>query len=109
MIPRHVRIKKLPAKHKQSEVSEGGGAGRRDSGQRGGRAAAARGGAAGRAAVCGNRPTLSKAWGLAAEEAEVVAKHEDSPSPSAQARPGVSEPQRLQGEQGAPKRPITGL
>lgn len=47
MIPRHVRIKKLPAKHKQSQVSEGGGAGRRDSGQRGGRAAAARGGAAG--------------------------------------------------------------
>lgn len=38
-----------------------------------------------------------------------MAKHEDSPSPSAQARPGVSEPQRLQGEQGAPKRPITGL
>ena len=37
-----------------------------------------------------------------------MAKHEDSPSPSAQARPGVSEPQRLQGEQGHPSGPSQG-
>lgn len=40
MVPRHVRIKKLPAKHKQPQVSEGG---------------AARGDA-----VRGPRPTLSR-------------------------------------------------
>lgn len=49
MIPRHVRIKKLPAKHKQSQVSEalgqcvwGGGAAGRDSGQQQGGGAAQR-------------------------------------------------------------------
>lgn len=42
MIPRHVRIKKLPAKHKQLQVSEAGGAG-----QRGGGAGLQGGGTAG--------------------------------------------------------------
>lgn len=38
MVPRHVRIKKLPAKHKQSEVSGGGGRGAAAAEQAGGRA-----------------------------------------------------------------------
>lgn len=57
MIPRHVRIKKLPAKHKQSQVSEGRAPG---AGQQGRGAAAVRAGAARREAVRGDGPTPSR-------------------------------------------------
>lgn len=66
MIPRHVRIKKLPAKHKQSQVSAASGQWGWGSGQ-GQRAAAGRGSCTERSHQAG-RPTLSqggcKAWGL---------------------------------------------
>lgn len=58
MIPRHVRIKKLPARHKQSQVSESSRAGRRRAG----------------------KPAKRRA--LEREEAEAVAKRMGGPSPS---------------------------
>lgn len=118
MIPRHVRIKKLPAKHKQLQVSEGGGAGGRGGGRQGSGAAGRRGGGSeGRGSAersCPwrqahselGRPQSTGPW---SRRRGGVAKRVDSSHPSAQARPGVSEPQRLWGGTRAhPSGPLQG-
>lgn len=99
MIPRHVRIKKLPAKHKQSQVSEA--LGPWGVGQRAGTSGSSRDGELHREKLPSRRPTLSqggcKAWGLK-QRGQGCGKARGQPETRSLSWVGVTEPQHLRGE-----------